>query len=117
MDPPYQGVSNGRDSRYYRGVTRDEIIEAVSDLNRRGIQFLLSYDGSCGEKAYGEDIPGVLGMRKVHLDAGRSSQATLSGKKHKTLESLYVSAGLAKSAAAPDLIRRSTRFNQTALFD
>ena len=50
MDPPYQGVCSTRDSRYYAGINYDEFVECVDDLNRRGIDFIISYDGSCGEK-------------------------------------------------------------------
>jgi len=101
LDPPYQGISNGRDRRYIRGVQREELVEALDDLNRRGVQFLLSYDGTCGNKSYGEALPSFLCAHRVHLDAGRSSQATLSGKNLKTIESLYVSAGLCEGTLVP----------------
>jgi DNA adenine methylase len=101
LDPPYQGISNGRDRRYIRGVQREELVEALDDLNRRGVQFLLSYDGTCGNKSYGEALPSFLCAHRVHLDAGRSSQATLSGKNLKTIESLYVSAGLCEGTLIP----------------
>ena len=46
MDPPYQGVSNVRDSRYFSGVEFDDFVEAIDRLNRRGVDFLISYDGN-----------------------------------------------------------------------
>ena len=49
--------------------------------------FLLSYDGQMGARHYGEPLPAELGLRRVLLDAGRSSQATLSGRAERTLES------------------------------
>ncbi|MGB8259036.1 MAG: DNA adenine methylase [Terracidiphilus sp.] len=90
LDPPYQGTSNGRDQRYFAGVGRARIIEGLEILNTRGIPFVLSYDGSCGEKSYGEPLPDEIG-RRILLDVGRSSQATLNGRKEVTVESLYVS--------------------------
>jgi DNA adenine methylase len=94
MDPPYQGVSNVRDSRYYSGIEYAEFIEAIDRLNRRGIDFLISYDGKCGDKQYGEDLPDELGLKKVLLKAGLSSQSLLLGKKEVTYEALYISRGL-----------------------
>jgi DNA adenine methylase len=101
LDPPYEGISNGRDRRYIRGVKREELVEALDDLNRRSVQFLLSYDGTCGDKSYGEALPSFLCAHRVHLDAGRSSQATLAGRNLKTIESLYVSAGLGEGRSVP----------------
>ena len=49
MDPPYQGVSNVRDSRYYSGIDFTSFVEAVDSLNRRNIDFLISFDGMCGD--------------------------------------------------------------------
>ncbi|MGH9431807.1 MAG: DNA adenine methylase [Terriglobia bacterium] len=116
MDPPYQGVSNGRDSRYVEGVVRETMVSALTDLNDRGVQYLLSYDGICGEKSYGEPLPPSLGLKRVLLEAGRSSQATLSGRKWRTTESLYLSPGLCEDDNLPDLIRRGVHGNQLALF-
>jgi DNA adenine methylase len=90
LDPPYQGTSEGRDSRYIGGVTRQRMIEGLNVLNERGIPFILSYDGSCGDRTYGDRLPRELASR-ILLDVGRSSQATLNGQDHLTIESLYVS--------------------------
>ena len=94
MDPPYQGVSNVRDSRYYSGIDFYDFVETLDNLNRRDIDFLVSYDGKCGDKQYGVDLPKELGLQKVLLNAGLSSQSTLLGKKETTYEALYVSKGL-----------------------
>jgi DNA adenine methylase len=90
LDPPYQGTSEGRDQRYIAGVSRDQIIEALSILNEKRIPFILSYDGSCGERDYGKPLPEAVAGR-ILLDVGRSSQATLNGRDDVTVESLYVS--------------------------
>lgn len=94
MDPPYQGVCSTRDSRYFSGIDFCEFVAAVENLNRRGIDFIISYDGSCGEKQYGNDLPEELGLKKVMLNAGLSSQALLLGKKEVTYEALYLSKNL-----------------------
>lgn len=94
MDPPYQGVCNTRDCRYYSGINANEFIEAIDKLNRRGVDFLISYDGKCGEKEYGAELPKELGLKKILLRAGVSSQSTLLGRKAVTYEALYISQGL-----------------------
>lgn len=94
MDPPYQGVTNVRDNRYFSGVPFDEFAEAVKILNAKKVDYLISYDGVCGSKEYGEDLPESLGCKKIMLNAGLSSQALLLGKRNTTFESLYISESL-----------------------
>jgi DNA adenine methylase len=94
MDPPYQGVTNVRDNRYFSGVPFNEFVEALKTLNKKGVDFLISYDGECGGKEYGEELPQSLKCQKVLLDAGLSSQAVLLGRNHTTLEALYISESL-----------------------
>lgn len=94
MDPPYQGVTNVRDNRYFSGVPFDEFAAAIEILNRKGVDYLISYDGECGGKEYGDELPLELGCKKILLNAGLSSQATLLGKKETTFEALYVSRNL-----------------------
>jgi DNA adenine methylase len=102
LDPPYQGTSEGRDSRYISGVSREQMIEALEILNRKDIPFVLSYDGHCGEKIYGEPLPNDLAPR-ILLDVGRSSQATLNGRDEATVESLYVSRSIPLSVTNRNL--------------
>lgn len=109
MDPPYQGVSGTRDSRYVAGVDFKEFVDQVEHLVNRGIDFLISYDGSCGEISYGEDLPLRLGLKKVLLNAGLSTQKTLLGQKATTFEALYISPGLIGKTKYPQI--------QTSLFD
>lgn len=111
MDPPYQGVSNVRDSRYYSGIDFAEFIETIDRLNRRGINFLISYDGVCGNKQYGEDLPDELGLKKVLLNAGLSSQSILLGKKEVTYEALYISRGLQQSMPQPKKVLQYELFD------
>lgn len=90
LDPPYQGTTEGRDQRYFAGVSRKRLVEALAILNDRRVPFILSYDGFCGTREYGEPLSDSLAHR-ILLDVGRSSQATLNGDCHVTIESLYVS--------------------------
>jgi len=100
MDPPYQGVTNVRDNRYYSGVEFEEFTNAISVLNRKNIDYIISYDGECGGKSYGCDLPASLGCKKILLNAGLSTQATLLGKRNTTFEALYLSPNLSKKADA-----------------
>ncbi len=95
MDPPYFGTSTGKDRRYAEWMTQERLIAGLQSLNDRGIRFALSYDGTCGGKEYGPPLPDELLMTRLHLNAGRSSQATLNGGTAETIESLYLSQGLA----------------------
>jgi len=97
MDPPYQGVSNVRDNRYFSGLSFEEFSESIAILNKKNIDYIISYDGECGGREYGNDLPQSLNCTKILLNAGTSSQATLLGKKNTTFEALYVSEGIAKT--------------------
>ena len=91
LDPPYEGVSTGRDRRYVCQLHRSELTEGLTDLNSRNIPFALSYDGMTGGKAYGEPLPASLYDSRFMLNAGVSTQSTLNGRVENTVESLYVS--------------------------
>ena len=97
MDPPYQGVSNTRDNRYFAGVGFDDFSNSIRILNQKGVDFIISYDGECGDREYGNELPQSLNCTKLLLNAGLSTQATLLGKRNITYEALYVSEGLAET--------------------
>lgn len=94
MDPPYLGTTVGRDKRYHQQLELEKLIAGLDSLNKRSIRFALSYDGMTGNKEYGPPLPDHLGMTRLLLHAGRSSQATLQGKDDETIESLYLSGNL-----------------------
>lgn len=94
MDPPYLGTSVGPDKRYHQQLLSEELVEGLRDLLARRIRFALSYDGMTGDKVYGPPLPSELGLTQLLLHAGVSSQATLSGQKAETVESLYLTPGL-----------------------
>jgi DNA adenine methylase len=94
MDPPYQGVCGDRDQRYLGGVGFDAFVEALADLNKRGICYIVSYDGRTGPRTHGRLLPASLDLEHLEVEAGRSTQATLLGRDHVTYESLYLSPAL-----------------------
>ena len=98
MDPPYQGVSNIRDNRYLSGVDFNSFAKAIESLNRKGIDYIISYDGECGGKEYGKELPSELDCTKILLNAGVSTQATLLGKRNTTYEALYISKSLSRKS-------------------
>ena len=91
LDPPYEGVSSQRDSRYAGSVTRDDFEVFLSELLHRSIPFILSYDGKTGDRSYGTPLPECLGLTALSVDAGPSASSTLLGRSERTLESLYIS--------------------------
>lgn len=94
LDPPYLGTTVGRDKRYTRQLESDTLIAGLESLLLRRARFALSYDGMTGARSYGPPLPAALGLSRLLLDAGTSSQATLLGRAEKTVESLYLSPGL-----------------------
>lgn len=94
MDPPYQGVSSNRNPRYAQQLDLDRFIEELELLNKRKIPYLVSFDGACGRRTYGQELPEHLKLKRILLPAGRSSQSTLLGRAELTVESLYLSPAL-----------------------
>jgi DNA adenine methylase len=94
LDPPYQGVCWNRDPRYLAGVSFEDLVEALDNLNRRRISFVLSYDGRTGNKTHGRPLPEWLGAQCIEVNAGRSAQSTLLGGHADTYESIYLSRAL-----------------------
>ncbi len=99
MDPPYEGVTGTRDHRYMAGLPRDEFTAELRTAVDRGTSFLVSYDGTSGDRAYGDPLPRSLGLMHLRIDAGTSSQATLNGVAARTIESLYLSPSLVERLA------------------
>ncbi len=91
MDPPYQGVGEGLSSRYIKSLEFDEFVESLKLLNERGIDFIVSYDGENDDGKFGKDLPEELELQHLLINAGRSAQGNLNGKKLTTYESLYIS--------------------------
>jgi len=91
LDPPYQGTSGERDSRYVKGLGFGEFCDGLNELARRRLPLIVSYDGRMGDKIYGQRLPDSLTLRMFEVKAGRSTQETLLGRNGVTYESLYIS--------------------------
>jgi len=111
MDPPYQGVSGTRDQRYLPKVDHSQFCDELAELAARDVMFAVSYDGRTGEDRFGLHLPDSLGLVRLEVCGGRSTQATLLGRNEMTYESLYLSPALGVGAqpllpAAPVANRR-----------
>lgn len=117
MDPPYQGVCSNRDPRYYTGINFNEFIDQLKGLIERRIPFILSYDGRKGQKVYGTQLPSEMGLHRMEIKAGRSTQATLLGRNDITYESVYLSEELlVRLGLSPEVaVSRSTSSEATQL--
>lgn len=100
LDPPWHGTTVGADKRYHAGLSEHRLLRFLGDLAARGVTFALSYDGRTGDRVYRTPLPAKLGLLHIELDAGRSSQETLSGRTAHTFESLYLSGDLATAIRA-----------------
>jgi DNA adenine methylase len=94
LDPPYQGVCANRDPRYIEGVTFDDLVAGLAHLNEKHVAYIVSYDGRTGNKTFGKRLPDFLQLQHLEVHAGRSSQATLLGRRDSTYETLYLSPAL-----------------------
>jgi DNA adenine methylase len=117
LDPPYQGVCRKRDPRYREKVSFDNFVEALRGLNSANISFLVSYDGRTDSKTYGEPLPAFLQLTRIELNAGRSTQATLLGRKANTFESLYLSAALVDQLGENFVQRQQAMLTQLTIFE
>ncbi|NET56026.1 MAG: DNA adenine methylase [Symploca sp. SIO2E6] len=113
LDPPYQGVCGHRDSRYLAGISFDDLVLAIEQLNQNGIAFAISYDGKLGNKTFGKVLPSSLKLKRIEIELGRSSQATLLGREETTVESLYLSPNLSRSLTSYEMKQLSYIGSQT----
>jgi DNA adenine methylase len=109
MDPPYQGTSGERDQRYHQQLDVKRFIRELGSLIDRDVPVIVSFDGRCGERTYGKELPASLGLVRVEVHAGRSSQATLNGEVAETFESLYMSPRLFSLVVAAETKQRSVK--------
>jgi len=117
MDPPYQGTFASGGFRYFQDLEHESFLSSLYDLKERGIPFILSYDGRTEDKTFGKILPVDLKMKRIEINAGRSSQATLLGRNHFTYESLYISKALIdKLGMAPEKIYKHKFEKQPELF-
>jgi DNA adenine methylase len=87
LDPPYAGNKQ----RYIGDLDVDRFYRVLDQLNRRGVQWALSFDGHRGETAYDYSLPTEIYKRKELLNSGYSAVAkVLNGPVQMVTESLYL---------------------------
>lgn len=108
MDPPYQGTGVNGGFSYAGKIEFDKFVNSLFDLNRRNISYILSYDGRTGDKTYGSPLPETLMLKKIEINAGRSSQATLLNRSSITFEAVYLSPALITKLGTKNTPKKKT---------
>ena len=116
MDPPYQGTGMNGGFNYAGNIDFSDFIISLYNLNRKNVPFILSFDGRTENKTYGRPLPDELNLKKIEINAGRSTQATLLNRKEYTYEAIYLSPGLLQKIDISTLRRPKNSF-QTELFE
>lgn len=87
LDPPYFHTKG----RYYGTIDFEKFLEYLDSLNRKGVKYMLSFDGIRGEDDFIVDLPKELYKRHELIPFGNSSFKKVMDKKNvQVLESLYL---------------------------
>lgn len=87
LDPPYFHTKG----RYYGTIDYEQFLEYLELLNRKGIKYMLSFDGIRGEDDFTVDLPKELYKRHEFIPSGNSSFKKVMDKESmQVLESLYL---------------------------
>ena len=87
LDPPYFHTKG----RYFGTINFERFLNYLEDLNKRNINYILSFDGLRGEANYTVNIPKDLYKRHELLQSGNSTFKKVIGKEtEKVFESLYM---------------------------
>ena len=87
LDPPYFHTKG----RYYGTIDYNAFLSYLEDLNRRGIKFILSFDGMRGKETFTVNLPHELYKRHEFIPSGNSSFKKVMDKQSiQVLESLYL---------------------------
>ncbi|MPQ30116.1 Dam family site-specific DNA-(adenine-N6)-methyltransferase [Clostridium estertheticum] len=87
LDPPYAGSNN----RYIENLDIDSFMNELEKLNKKGVKWLLSFDGQRGEENLEYPVPRDLYKRKIILSNGNSTlNQVLNGEVKEVKESLYI---------------------------
>jgi len=87
LDPPYFGNKQ----RYIGDLDVARFYIELDKLNRRGVKWALSFDGSRGDRRYKATIPSDIYKRLLELESGYSAVAkVLNGPIETVTESLYL---------------------------
>lgn len=87
LDPPYFHTKG----RYFGTIDYERFVEYLDHLNRRGIKYILSYDGKRGNENYTVDLPKELYKRHEFIPSGNSTfKKVIDKETEKVFESLYL---------------------------
>lgn len=87
MDPPYAGNKQ----RYTADLDLNRFFEELEGLNRRGVKWALSFDGTRGKHTLTHDVPKSLYKQHKMLASGLSAvHKVLNGPVEAVEESLYL---------------------------
>ncbi len=87
LDPPYFHTKG----RYYGTIDYEIFYNYLEDLNRRGVKYMLSFDGTRGDDEFTADVPRGLYRRHELIKSGNSSFKKVMDKENLTVyESLYL---------------------------
>lgn len=87
---------------------------SLFELNHKNIPYILSFDSRTGDKTYGNPLPENLNLKKIEINAGRSSHAMLLNRNEIAYEVIYLSPAL---VAKVDMNEEHEKQNyQTELF-
>lgn len=87
LDPPYFHTKG----RYYGGINYDEFLSFLDELNKRGVKYILSFDGVRGDSDYRVDFPKELYARQELIPSGNSSfKKVIDKEQQQVYESLYL---------------------------
>lgn len=87
LDPPYAGSKN----RYIDNLDKDKLFNTLEDLNKRNVNWALSFDGKRGNDDFTYPVPKELFKRQVFLSNGNSAVGKVLNKSLKEVhEALYL---------------------------
>lgn len=87
LDPPYFHTT----SQYYGKIDFEKFLSCLEELNRKGVFYVLSFDGVRGDESYIVEIPKELYKTHELINSGQSSFNRLQDKKKTVVqESLYL---------------------------
>jgi len=115
LDPPYQGTGLNGGFNYSGNIEFEDFVISLMELNNRQVPYILSFDGRTGDKIHGIPLPEILGLTKIEVNAGRSSQATLLSRHEYTFEAIYLSPVLVEKIDLQK-VTGTKKSHQTELF-
>lgn len=87
LDPPYFHTKG----RYYGTIDFNAFLEYLESLNKKGVKYVLSFDGKRGDDNYTVAIPQELYKRHEFIASGNSSFKKVMNKENtQVYESLYM---------------------------